>query len=135
TRGDGYTGDDITANIRTIRQVPMRLRVEAPPPVLEVRGEVYLPVKAFGKLNDELLEAGQKAFANPRNAAAGSLRQKDPTVTASRPLRLWCHGVGAVEGKRFGRQSELLEYLATCGLPTAPQTERVDTLEGVFDFC
>ncbi len=135
TRGDGDTGDDITANIRTIRQVPMRLRDDSPPSVLEVRGEVYLPVKAFEKLNEELLAAGARSFANPRNAAAGSLRQKDPSVTASRPLRLWCHGVGAVEGRRFGRHSGLLEHLHGAGLPTAPQTERVDSLEAVFAYC
>jgi DNA ligase (NAD+) len=135
TRGDGYVGDDITANIRTIRQVPMKLRGPEPPAVLEVRGEVYLPVKAFEKLNDELLEAGAKAFANPRNSAAGSLRQKDPNVTASRPLRLWCHGVGTVEGRRFQRHSELLAYLNEGGLPVAPQTERVGSLEEVFAFC
>jgi DNA ligase (NAD+) len=135
TRGDGRIGDDITANIRTIRSVPMRLRGESPPQLLEVRGEVYLPVKAFERLNDELLEKGQKAFANPRNAAAGSLRQKDPAVTASRPLRLWCHGVGAVEGRRFQRHSEMLAYLGEAGLPVAPQTERVASLEGVFAFC
>src|SRR5205823_9944304 len=92
TRGDGEVGEDITANIRTVRAVPQKLRVKKPPPVLDVRGEIYLPVKAFEKLNDELLENGQRPFANPRNAAAGSLRQKDPRVTASRPLSLWCHG-------------------------------------------
>jgi DNA ligase (NAD+) len=135
TRGDGWIGDDITANIRTIRSVPMRLRDDKPPSVLEIRGEVYLPVKAFEKLNQELLEREQKMFANPRNAAAGSLRQKDPSITASRPLRLWCHGLGAVEGRRFERHSEILEYLTEAGLPAAPQTERVETLEEVFAFC
>src|SRR5438093_782497 len=135
TRGDGFTGDDITANIRTIRQVPMRLRDENPPDVVEVRGEVYLPVKAFEKLNDYLLEAGQRAFSNPRNAAAGSLRQKDPNVTASRPLRLWCHGVGAVEGRRFQRHSEILDYLKERGLPVDPNVRRVRSLEEVFDYC
>ncbi|HZA27130.1 MAG TPA: NAD-dependent DNA ligase LigA, partial [Actinomycetota bacterium] len=111
TRGDGVIGDDITANIRTIRVVPVRLRGKDHPPVLEVRGEVYLPVAAFEKLNDELLEKGQRPFANPRNGAAGSLRQKDPKVTASRPLRLWCYGIGVAEGRRFERHSGALEYL------------------------
>ncbi|HEX2025375.1 MAG TPA: NAD-dependent DNA ligase LigA, partial [Actinomycetota bacterium] len=87
TRGDGYVGDDITANIRTIRSVPVTLRDKEPPPVLEARGEVYLPVKAFEDLNRELADRGDRVFANPRNAAAGSLRQKDPAITASRPLR------------------------------------------------
>ncbi|MGH2692585.1 MAG: NAD-dependent DNA ligase LigA, partial [Actinomycetota bacterium] len=135
TRGDGYTGEDITANIRTIRQVPFRLRGRNHPKVLEVRGEVYLPVKAFEKLNEGLIEKEQRPFANPRNAAAGSLRQKDPKVTASRPLRMWCHGIGVSEGKRFKRHSEALDYLAGAGLPVPPTTERMETLEEVFAFC
>jgi DNA ligase (NAD+) len=135
TRGDGYVGDDITANIRTIRSVPVRLRGSNHPKVLEVRGEVYLPVKAFEELNEQLLEAGQRTFANPRNAAAGSLRQKDPAVTASRPLRLWCHGIGYAESKRFQRHSEALDYLKHAGLPVDPQTEKVGSLEEVFSLC
>ncbi|HEV3475172.1 MAG TPA: NAD-dependent DNA ligase LigA [Actinomycetota bacterium] len=135
TRGDGYTGEDITANIRTIRQVPVNLRVKDAPKVLEVRGEVYLPVKAFEKLNEGLVQNEQRPFANPRNAAAGSLRQKDPQVTASRPLRLWCHGIGAAQGKRFARHSEILEYLGQAGLPVPPTTERLETLEEVFAYC
>jgi len=135
TRGSGFVGDDITANIRTIRSVPVKLRGSKPPPLLEVRGEVYLPVKAFEDLNDRLLDGGQKAFANPRNAAAGSLRQKDPKVTASRPLRLWCHGVGVAEGRRFKRHSEALDALADAGLPVNPTTERLGSLEEVFAFC
>jgi DNA ligase (NAD+) len=135
TRGDGFTGDDITANIRTIRQVPMRLRDDDPPGVLEVRGEVYLPVKAFERLNEELTGNGGRPFANPRNAAAGSLRQKDPKVTSSRPLRLWCHGIGVAQGKRFERHSDSLDYLKDAGLPAAPTTERMETLEEVFSFC
>jgi DNA ligase (NAD+) len=135
TRGDGYVGDDITANIRTIRSVPMTLRDKKPPPVLEVRGEVYLPVKAFERLNEELTEQGGRPFANPRNAAAGSLRQKDPAVTASRPLRLWCHGVGTAQGRRFERHSEALEYIQGAGLPVSPQTELLGTLTEVFKFC
>ncbi|HEV8681370.1 MAG TPA: NAD-dependent DNA ligase LigA [Actinomycetota bacterium] len=135
TRGDGYIGDDITANIRTIRGVPVRLRDPEPPADLEVRGEVYLPVKAFEKLNEELTERGDRPFANPRNAAAGSLRQKDPAITASRPLRLWCHGIGVARGKRFERHSEALDYLRESGLPVSPETRRVETLEEVFSFC
>ncbi len=135
TRGDGQIGDDISANIRTIRSVPMRLRGEKHPSVLEVRGEVYLPVRAFEKLNEELGRRGERTFANPRNAAAGSLRQKDPAITASRPLRLWCHGIGAVEGRRFQRHSEILGYLQEAGLPVDPHIERVGSLEEVFAFC
>ena len=98
TRGDGRTGEDVTPNIRTIASIPARLTGSGYPAVLEVRGEVFLPVEAFGKLNESLLDAGKAAFANPRNSAAGSLRQKDPRVTASRPLDAIIHGIGRVEG-------------------------------------
>ena len=135
TRGDGYVGDDITANIRTIRSVPVTLRDPKAPLTLEVRGEVYLPVKAFERLNEQLTEQGNRPFANPRNAAAGSLRQKDPAVTASRPLRLWCHGVGVAEGRRFERHSESLDYVKSAGLPVSPETELLGTLEEVFKYC
>jgi DNA ligase (NAD+) len=135
TRGDGFVGDDITANIRTIRSVPVRLRGGGHPPVLEVRGEVYLPVKAFERLNEELAERGGRVFANPRNAAAGSLRQKDPQITRSRPLRLWCHGVLVAEGRRFERHSEALDYLKEAGLPVSPEIRTVETLEEVFAYC
>src|SRR5256714_4168225 len=134
TRGDGEVGEDITANIRTVRAVPQKLRVKRPPSVLEVRGEIYLPVKAFEKLNDELLEGDQRAFANPRNAAAGSLRQKDPKVTASRPLSLWCHGLGVAEGMRFRSHSESLEWMREAGLPVDPNVKVVDTLEDVQEY-
>jgi DNA ligase (NAD+) len=134
TRGDGVTGEDITANIRTVRAVPQRLRLSGPPKVLEVRGEMYLPVKAFEKLNEQLLAEGKRAFANPRNAGAGSLRQKDPAVTASRPLRLWCHGLGRAEGMRFAAHSESLAWLREAGLPVDPNIAVVGTLEEVFAF-
>jgi len=135
TRGDGRVGEDITANVRTIRAVPVKLRGSRHPELLEVRGEVYLPVRAFERLNAELAERGERTFANPRNAAAGSLRQKDPRVTASRPLKLWCHSVGYVEGRRFDRHSEALDYLREAGLPVNPETERVASLERVFEYC
>ena len=98
TRGDGRTGEDVTPNIRTITSIPARLAGSGHPAVLEVRGEVYMPVEAFGKLNESLLDAGKAAFANPRNSAAGSLRQKDPRITASRALGAIIHGIGRVEG-------------------------------------
>ena len=98
TRGDGRTGEDVTPNIRTISAIPARLAGGGYPAVLEVRGEVFMPVEAFGKLNESLLDAGKPAFANPRNSAAGSLRQKDPRVTASRALDAIIHGIGRVEG-------------------------------------
>jgi len=135
TRGDGEVGDDITANLRAVRAVPVTLRGKKHPKALEVRAEVYLPVAAFKRLNDELLERGERAFANPRNAAAGSLRQKDPQVTASRPLRLWCYGVGYAEGRRFERHSEALAYLREAGLPINPATETAGSLDEVFAFC
>ncbi len=134
TRGDGTTGEDITANVRTVRSVPTRLQVSDPPPALEARGEIYLPVKAFEELNEQLTERGQRPFANPRNAAAGSLRQKDPAVTASRPLKLWTHGLGYAAGLRFESHSQSLEWMREGGLPVAPTTEVTETLDGVFDY-
>ncbi len=134
TRGDGRVGEDITANVRTVRGIPRRLRIADPPEVIEVRGEMYLPVKAFEELNAALLEAGAKPFANPRNSAAGSLRQKDPKVTASRPLRLWVHSFGAAEGVAFETHEGFLAWAADAGLPVAPTTERRDSLDAVKDF-
>jgi DNA ligase (NAD+) len=134
TRGDGETGEDITANIRTVRSIPTRLRLSDPPPLLEVRGEVYLPVKAFERLNEDLASQGARVFANPRNAAAGSLRQKDPSVTASRPLSLWCHGLGRAEGMRFESHSQSLEWVREAGLPVDPNIRVVESLEEVHAF-
>jgi DNA ligase (NAD+) len=134
TRGDGRVGEDITANVRTVRGVPPRLLLDDPPAVIEVRGEMYLPVKAFAALNDQLLEAEGKPFANPRNAAAGSLRQKDPKVTASRPLRMWVHSFGAAEGVTFESHLSFLDWAAKAGLPCAPTTERRESIDGVQGF-
>jgi DNA ligase (NAD+) len=134
TRGDGRIGEDITANVRTVRGVPRRLDVEDPPSLIEIRGEMYLPVTAFERLNRELQEAGERAFANPRNAAAGSLRQKDPRVTASRPLRMWVHSFGAAEGIGFETHLGFLDWAAKAGLPVPPTTEARDSIEGVKDF-
>src|SRR5213592_2278686 len=134
TRGDGTVGENVTPNIRTIRSVPLRLRSEArkPPELLEVRGEVYLPLKAFQKLNREREEAGQPVFANPRNAAAGSLKQLDPAVTAARPLDFVCHGVGEIRGARFATHWETLRALADAGLKPVPMSRVCDTLEQVI---
>jgi DNA ligase (NAD+) len=134
TRGDGRTGEEITANVRTVRGVPPRLLTDEPPGVLEVRGEMYLPVKAFEALNVQLTEAGGRPFSNPRNAAAGSLRQKDPKVTASRPLRMWVHSFGAAEGVRFDSHLGFLDWAAKAGLPAAPTTEARHSIEGVKGF-
>jgi len=131
TRGDGRVGEDITANVRTVKAIPRRLAIEPPPAYLEVRGEVYLPVKAFEGLNEELLEAGQRPFANPRNAAAGSLRQKDPRVSAGRPLAMWVHSFGWAEGVRFDSHSGFLDWCRAARLPVAPTGEVEEDLAGV----
>jgi DNA ligase (NAD+) len=132
TRGDGRVGEDITANVRTVRSVPRRLLMKDPPAYLEVRGEIYLPVKAFERLNEQLLESGQgRVFANPRNAAAGSLRQKDPKVSASRPLSLWVHSFGYAEGVRFESHSGFLDWSRAAGLPVAPTGEVHEDLAAV----
>jgi len=134
TRGDGFTGEDITANVRTVRGVPPRLLVKDPPEVIEVRGEMYLPVQAFERLNEELTEAGQRPFANPRNAAAGSLRQKDPRVTSSRPLRLWVHSFGAAEGIEFDSHLGFLAWASAAGLPVPSTTEGAGSIADVEAF-
>ncbi|MFF5422909.1 MULTISPECIES: NAD-dependent DNA ligase LigA [unclassified Streptomyces] len=134
TRGDGRTGEDITPNVRTIADVPDRLRGENVPALVEIRGEVYFPMEAFEGLNARLVEAGEKPFANPRNAAAGSLRQKDPKVTASRPLHMVVHGIGAREGFDISRLSEAYGLLRGWGLPTARHNEVVGSLDEVRAF-
>ena len=134
TRGDGTTGEDITANVRAIEAVPLRLFGDAPA-VLEARGEIYFPISAFDALNAAQLEAGQKVFANPRNAAAGSVRQKDPAVTASRDLSIWVYQLGFVEGgPEFERHWETMEYLASLGLRTNPASAAVEDLGAVETY-
>ncbi len=137
TRGDGSTGEDVTPNVRTIDSVPHRLRTDADVPVpdlVEVRGEVFLPVEAFTRLNEAMTEAGKPMFANPRNAAAGSLRQKDPRVTATRALGMVCHGIGAREGFEPVTQSQAYDALASWGLPTSDQVRVLASLEEVRSF-
>ncbi|MFD3943452.1 NAD-dependent DNA ligase LigA [Streptomyces sp. NPDC058579] len=134
TRGDGRAGEDITPNVRTIADIPDRLHGDRVPALVEIRGEVYFPMKDFEGLNARLVEAGDKPFANPRNAAAGSLRQKDPKVTATRPLRMVVHGIGAREGFAIDRLSEAYELLREWGLPTARHNKVVDSLEEVREF-
>ncbi|MFF4169197.1 NAD-dependent DNA ligase LigA [Streptomyces sp. NPDC001744] len=134
TRGDGRTGEDITPNVRTIADIPERLRGDRVPALVEIRGEVYFPMEAFQGLNARLVEAGDKPFANPRNAAAGSLRQKDPKVTASRPLHMVVHGIGAREGFDIARLSEAYGLLHEWGLPTARHNRVVKTLDEVREF-
>ncbi|MFF0472939.1 NAD-dependent DNA ligase LigA [Streptomyces sp. NPDC004284] len=134
TRGDGRTGEDITPNVRTIADIPERLKGDRVPELVEIRGEVYFPMEAFEGLNARLVEAGDKPFANPRNAAAGSLRQKDPKVTASRPLHMVVHGIGAREGFAIDCLSHAYELLREWGLPTARHNKVVDSLDGVREF-
>jgi DNA ligase (NAD+) len=134
TRGDGRTGEDVTPNVKTIDSVPHRLKASKKFPVpalVEVRGEVFLPGEAFERLNDSLLEAGKQPFANPRNSAAGSLRQKDPKVTATRALGMVCHGLGARQGFEPQAQSHSYEALEAWGLPTSDQVRVVPTLKDV----
>ena len=137
TRGDGRTGEDVTPNVRTIASVPDRLTGSNDFPVpglIEVRGEVFLPAEAFEKLNRSMSEAGKAMFANPRNAAAGSLRQKDPRVTATRDLGMVCHGIGAREGFEPQAQSHAYNALAAWGLPTSDQVRVLPTLKDVEAF-
>ncbi len=135
TRGDGVTGEDVTANVRTIRSCPLRLTGDSVPRVLEVRGEVYMPRAGFAQLNARQGERGEKLFANPRNAAAGSLRQLDPAISAQRPLRLFCYGVGEIAGGPSpASQEELLEFLERLGLPVNPDRARVAGYEGCLRY-
>lgn len=134
TRGDGRTGEDVTSNVRTIREIPERLADDDPPELLEVRGEIYFPASAFADLNASLVEQGKAPFANPRNAAAGSLRQKDPRITASRGLRMVVHGIGARKGFRPDSQAHAYEALTAWGLPTSDRWRLVDGMAEVRDY-
>jgi DNA ligase (NAD+) len=134
TRGDGRVGEDITANLRTVGAVPLKLRGKAPK-VLEVRGEVYMRTDDFEELNARLGEAGARTFANPRNAAAGSLRQKDPSITKDRKLSLICHGIGYVTGVRFASHWDALQTIKEHGLRINPESERLADLDAVYKFC
>ncbi|MFD5032885.1 NAD-dependent DNA ligase LigA [Streptomyces sp. NPDC058405] len=134
TRGDGRTGEDITPNVRTIAEIPHRLEGERIPALVEIRGEVYFPMEAFQELNARLVEAGDKPFANPRNAAAGSLRQKDPKITATRPLHMVVHGIGAREGFDIDCLSHAYDLLREWGLPTAQHNKVVQGLDAVREF-
>jgi DNA ligase (NAD+) len=137
TRGDGVIGEDVTANLRTIRAIPQRLRTPegAPPPVVEVRGEVYLPLQAFAEFNEARAAAGLPTFANPRNSAAGSLRQLDPAATAERPLSIWIYGVGYAEGLDLPTQSAALEWLRGAGFRVNPDIRVVPGIEEVQAEC
>ncbi|MEX0789311.1 MAG: NAD-dependent DNA ligase LigA [Actinomycetota bacterium] len=135
TRGDGRTGEDITPNVRTMSTVPQELAGDDIPGFLEVRGEIFMPVKAFEELNESLVAAELRPFANARNSAAGSLRQKDPQVTAGRRLGLYCHTVGSVPGRRFRKHSDQMQYLISLGLPVMEHNRAFAELEAAFEFC
>jgi DNA ligase (NAD+) len=133
TRGDGRIGEDVTRNLRTIGSIP--LGIEEAPPLIEVRGEVYLPIADFKALNERRSEAGEPAFANPRNSAAGSIRQLDPALAAERPLSIWCYGIGALRGLDFATHSDELEWLRERGFKVNPDTDHHAGIESVVKRC
>jgi DNA ligase (NAD+) len=133
TRGNGEVGEDVTQNLRTIGAIP--LRVEDAPPLLEVRGEIYLPLAAFARLNEQRAAAGEPTFMNPRNSAAGSIRQLDPALAASRPLSMWCYGIGEVDGLEFDTHHEWLNWLRDHGFRVNADVEVHDTVDEVVAAC
>ncbi|MHC1636049.1 MAG: NAD-dependent DNA ligase LigA, partial [Candidatus Methanospirareceae archaeon] len=132
TRGDGRSGEDVTQNLKTIKTIPLRIFTDIP--LLEVRGEVFMPVSKFKELNEELIRKGEKTFANPRNAAAGSVRQLDPQITASRPLDFFCYGIGRVEGVEFSTHWEILEFLGKVGFKVNPLVKLCKNIEDVKEY-
>ncbi|MBV9790533.1 MAG: NAD-dependent DNA ligase LigA [Chloroflexi bacterium] len=136
TRGDGYTGEDVTANVRTVKSVPLVLHPSGPVPQrIEVRGEIYMRIADFERLNEQQAANADKVFANPRNGAAGSLRQLDSTITAGRPLRFFAYGIGPVEGATLNSQHQALEYLRDLGFPVNPDIRRYEDFEEVIAYC
>ncbi len=135
TRGNGVVGEDVTPNLRTVRSIPLRLAGEHAPPLVEVRGEVYLPLEGFARVNEEQIAAGGKPFMNPRNSAAGSLRQKNPAVTARRPLSLWAYGIGRSEGLELATHWDSLAWLRDQGFPVSPDAELHADVASALDFC
>jgi DNA ligase (NAD+) len=135
TRGNGLVGEEITPNLKTIRAIPLKLHGKPIPSVIEVRGEVYLPVSAFNNVNQEREASGETLFANPRNAAAGALRQLDPRVTSERPLSFFGYAVGYVEGVEFKTQVQILDQFTAWGFPVNPHHRHCASLKAVIDFC
>ncbi len=135
TRGDGLVGEDITQNLRTVRSIPLRLHDPTPPPLLEARGEVYLDKEEFARINAQREEAGEPLFANPRNAAAGSVRQLDPRITASRRLNNFVYAIGAADGRAFSTHWEVLKYLREAGFRTNPTSRQCEGMEAVIAYC
>jgi DNA ligase (NAD+) len=135
TRGDGETGEDITQNLRTIKALPLKLRIADAPRVIEVRGEVFMPFAGFKRFNEEAAARGEKPFINPRNAAAGSLRQLDPRMTAARPLDLFIYGIGVIEGGELPPyHSETLQELRRLGFKICPQSKVVESIDGCLEY-
>jgi DNA ligase (NAD+) len=134
TRGDGIQGEDVTPNLRTIKTIPLQMRGGDAPPVLEVRGEVYMPLEGFRAANEALAAEGKATWPNPRNAAAGSLRQKDSTITAARPLSIWVYGTGFREGLELATHWETLQWLRERGFPTNPFARRLESIAEVADL-
>ncbi|MFL6206556.1 MAG: NAD-dependent DNA ligase LigA [Acidimicrobiales bacterium] len=132
TRGTGAVGETVTQQLLTLDDVPYRLADTDPPSVIEIRGEVYYPVERFNRMNEERIERGEAAFMNPRNAASGALRQKDPSKVAERPLAMWIHGLGRVEGREFATYSEFLAWARSVGLPVPDASTAVDTVDEVW---
>jgi DNA ligase (NAD+) len=135
TRGDGQVGEDVTVNLRTINAIPLQMLGNDVPQLIEVRGEVYMPLSGFRELNERLVAEGKKPTPNPRNAAAGSLRQKDPSITAQRPLSFWAYAVGVHEGADLTSQWQTLQWLKQHGFPINPFAERLETIEDVAKQC
>ncbi len=136
TRGDGSVGEDVTGNVRTIADIPHRLSGSTVPTVLEVRGEVYMSTSVFEALNAEYEAAGERPLVNPRNAAAGSLRQKDPTMTAKRRLSFWAYQLGqVVDGPAFASHAETLDFIGSCGFPMNAERRTFDDIDAVIDYC
>ena len=134
TRGDGVQGEDVTPNLRTIKAIPLQMRGAGAPPLLEVRGEVYMPLPGFRAANEQLAADGKATWPNPRNAAAGSLRQKDSSITAARPLSIWVYGVGAREGLELDTHWETLQWLRDRGFPTNPFAQRLESIDEVAEL-
>ena len=135
TRGDGQVGEDVTQNLRTIRAIPLRIAGDDVPPLLEVRGEIYLPIAAFAELNERRAQAGEPTFMNPRNSAAGSIRQLDPAAAAARPLSMWCYAIGATEGISFDTHWDAMEWLRVHGFRVNPEVVRLKGVDAVADRC
>jgi len=132
TRGTGAVGETVTQQLLTLDDVPYRLNDDDPPTVIEIRGEVYYPVEKFNRMNDERIERGEAAFMNPRNAASGALRQKDPSKVRQRPLAMWIHGLGHIEGKQFTTYEDFLDWARAAGLPVPAESTAVDTIDDVW---